>query len=180
MQVLLKKDVPHLGQSGDIKNVKNGYARNYLIPHDLVIVADAKTKKEQSFIHQVQKQKVEKRKKQAIERSEQLKDISVEIKAKIGKEGKLFGSVTNIDIHKVLVKKLKDIERRMIQLSEPIKTIGVFTVPVKLYQDVIIPVKVIVSDEKGNKVIEESESPKETNIQEEEKKRRINNKERRR
>ena len=68
MQVLLKKDVPHLGQSGDIKNVKNGYARNYLIPRNLVIAADPKTKKEQAFLKQVQERKIAKRKREAEKR----------------------------------------------------------------------------------------------------------------
>ena len=84
MQVLLKKDVPHLGQSGDIKNVKNGYARNYLIPRNLVIVADPKTKKEQAFLKQVQERKIAKRKREAEKEIENLKDISDRAQSKDG------------------------------------------------------------------------------------------------
>ena len=155
MQVLLKKDVPHLGQSGDIKNVKNGYARNYLIPRNLVIAADPKTKKEQAFLKQVQERKIAKRKREAEKEVESLKDISVELKARMGHKGKLYGSITNIDIHKALVEKGLDIERKMILLDDPIKTLGVFKVAVKLYKGVHTNIHVVVEDERGDEPTEE-------------------------
>ena len=166
MQVLLKKDVPSLGQSGDVKNVKSGYARNYLIPNDLVIPADAKTKKEQLFLKKVQERKAAKRKKEAEGKVSEFTDISVELKARLGTGGKLYGSVTNIDIHKALVAQDLMIDRKMVILDEPIKTLGVFKVPLKLYQGVHVDIQVIVTDERGEDSIQEPEEKPETTTEE--------------
>ena len=157
MRVLLKKDVLNLGHAGDVKNVKTGYARNYLIPQNLVIVANAKSQKEQLFLEQVQKRKMIKRKREAEEKSSDFKDISVELTAKLGSSGKLYGSITNIDIHKALINQGLNIERRMIILDEPIKTLGIFKIRVKLYQGVHTNIQVIVTDEQENASIKDTE-----------------------
>ncbi len=167
MQVLLKKDVSNLGQSGDIKNVKNGYARNYLIPNDLVIIASVKTRKERLLLKEVQKRKIIKRKGEAEQKSLELKNLSIELEAKSGLNGKLYGSITNIDIHKALVNDGLLIDRRMIILDNPIKALGVFKVPIKLYQGVQVEIQVTVTNkhedvstekEVTEKVIEEASS----------------------
>ncbi len=150
MQVLLKKDIPNLGQSGDIKKVKAGYARNYLIPNDLVVRADAKNKKEQLFLEQMQSRKKEKRKKEAKETLESIDGISISITPKLGEGGKLFGSVTNLHIRNVLAEKGFDVDKRNIQLDSPIKTLGIFNIPIKLYKGVSCSISLIVQDEEGN------------------------------
>ncbi len=162
VEVLLKKDISDLGQAGDIRNVRTGYARNYLIPKGLVIVANAKSKKEQSFLKQVQERKIIKRKREAEGRSSELKDVSVELKAKLGSSGKLYGSITSIDIHKALINKGLNIDRRMIILEEPIKTLGIFKVKVKLYQGVHTDIQVIVADEQGETSVKDTESSADT------------------
>ena len=157
MQILLKEDVPNLGQAGDIKNVKTGYARNYLIPNSLVIIADARSQKERSFLKQVQERKIVKRKREAREKFLEFKDISVNLEAKLGSNGKLYGSISNIDIYKALTNKGIYVDRRMIVLDKPIRTLGTFKVPIKLYQGVAAEVQVIVVDEQGHTSIKNTQ-----------------------
>ena len=150
MQVLLKKDVPNLGQTGDIKNVKNGYARNFLIPRGLVVAAKAKNQREKVFLKEMQVKKEAKRKKEAEEQAQKLDGSSVSIQAKLGASGKLFGSITNIQIQKAFAKKGILFDRKMILLHEPIRSLGIFEVQVRLYRAILIKVKVAVTDSKGN------------------------------
>ena len=157
MQVLLKNDVPNLGQVGDIKHVKNGYARNFLIPRGLVVVANAKNQKERAFLEHMQSKKTAKRRKEAEEQSKKLESLSVSIKAKLGVKGKLFGSITNIHVQKALAKKGILFDRKMILLEEPIRSLGIFQVQVRLYRDISIKVRVTITDSKGN--IEAKASP---------------------
>ena len=147
MKVLLKKDVPNLGLSGDIKQVKDGYARNYLIPNGFVILADSKNQKNMLFIKNLQTLKQAKRKKEALDFAKTIENISVVIPAKIGEHGKLFGSVTNVRIAQALEEKGYKVDRRNIQLDEPIKSMGEFIVPVKLYEGATSKIKVIVESD---------------------------------
>ncbi|MES0491428.1 MAG: 50S ribosomal protein L9 [Leptospirales bacterium] len=150
MQVILKQDVPNLGSAGDIKDVKRGYARNFLFPRGLVMAATAKSKKEQDFLDQVRKQKIVKRKKTAGEMAAQISDFEVSITMKTGEEGKLFGSVTNLHIQKELEKAGHTLDKRAIILDEPIKSLGIYTVALKLHEGVSAQIKVRVQDEQGN------------------------------
>lgn len=149
MEVILKEDIPNLGKMGEIVRVRDGYARNYLLPRGLVLVADKKNLK--GFEHQkrVMTAQRERLVKQAQGLSEKLASVSLMIPVKVGEEGKLFGSVTNIDIEKALRAKGFDIERRKIHLDEPIKSVGDYEVPVRLTADVTAPVKVSVIAEEG-------------------------------
>ena len=160
MQVLLKKDVPNLGQVGEIKNVKNGYARNFLIPKGLALIANARTQKEKAFLQTMQIKKTAKRSKKAEEQAKELENLSVSIKAKTGAKGKLFGSITNIHIQKALAQKGISFDRRMILLNEPIRSLGVFQVQVRLYKEIFIQISVIITDPKGN-TEPEPDKPKE-------------------
>ncbi len=149
MEVILKEDIPNLGKMGEIVRVRDGYARNYLLPRGLVLVADKKNLK--GFEHQkrvitAQRERVVK---QAQGLSEKLAAVSLMIPVKVGEEGKLFGSVTNIDIEKALRVKGFDIERRKIHLDEPIKSVGDYEVPIRLTADVTAPVRVSVIAEEG-------------------------------
>lgn len=149
MEVILKEDIVDLGKMGEVVRVRDGYARNYLLPHGLVLVANKKNLK--GFEHQkrvigAQRERVVK---QAQGLSDKLAAVSLVIAVKTGEEGKLFGSVTNMDIERALREKGFDIERRKIHLDEPIKNLGDFAVPVRLAADVTATVKVSVVPEEG-------------------------------
>jgi len=160
MQVILKSDVPNLGRAGDVKNVKDGFARNYLIPKKLVMPATARSTKEREFLAKVQESKIRKRKKTAEETAAAVNGKEVTITMKVG-EGKLFGSVTNIAIQKELEKLGFLLDKRVIELDDPIKTLGKFDIPLRLYESVSCEIKLTVQDEDGNielKEIKEEEA----------------------
>ena len=144
MEVILKEDVSSLGKMGEVVRVRDGYARNYLLPRGLVLVADKKNLK--MFEHQkrIITERRERILKQGQALAEKLAAVSLSIAVKSGEEGKLFGSVTNMDIEKALKATGFDIERRQIHLAEPIKTLGDYEVPIRLSADVTAPVKLSV------------------------------------
>jgi len=147
MEVILKEDVPSLGSRGDVVKVAEGYGRNYLLPRKLAIVATAGNK---SVIEQMKAASVRrsaKEKTQAEELSKQFDGLSVSFTRKSGENDQLFGSVTSGDIAEALAKKSFDIDRRKIQLHEPLKTVGEFTVPIKLHKDVTTHLKVVIEKE---------------------------------
>ena len=127
--------------------MRDGYARNYLLPRGLVLIANKKNLK--TFDHQKklvadQKQKIMR---QAQSAADQLTGVSLVIPMKVGEEGRLFGSVTNIQIEKALKAKGLNVDRRKIHLDEPIKTVGDYEVPVRLAADLTVPLKLpVVSD----------------------------------
>lgn len=132
MEVILREDVPHLGHIGDIVKVRPGYARNYLLPRGLASVADRRN----LAVLEHEKRLVEEKRKRAMSAAEAvvktLAATRVTIAARAGEEGKLFGSVTNIDIERALAEAGVTVERRRIRLDEPIKTLGEHTVAVTL------------------------------------------------
>ena len=147
MDVILKEDIPNLGKMGDTVRVRDGYARNYLLPRKMVVVADQKNVR--AFEHNkrvlaVQREKVVRR---AQTLGQKLSELSLRIGVKVGEEGKLFGSVTNMDLEKALKDKGFEVERRKIHLEEPIKTVGEFEVPVRLAADLTVNLKVSVIPE---------------------------------
>jgi large subunit ribosomal protein L9 len=147
MEVILKEDVVNLGKIGEVVRVRDGYARNYLLPRGLVLVANKKNLK--TFEHQKkivadQKQKVMR---QAETVSNQLATVAVVIPMKVGEEGRLFGSVTTMQIEKALKTKGVNVERRKIHLNEPIKAVGDYEVPIRLSADVTVPLRVSVVPE---------------------------------
>jgi len=147
MEVILKEDVPSLGSRGDVVKVAEGYGRNYLLPRKLAIVATAGNK---SVIEQMKAASVRrsaKEKTQAEELSKQFDGLSVSFTRKSGENDQVFGSVTSGDIAEALAKKSFDIDRRKIQLHEPLKTVGEFTVPIKLHKDVTTHLKVVIEKE---------------------------------
>lgn len=147
MEVILKEDVPKLGSRGDVVKVAEGYGRNFLLPRKLAILANAGNK---AVIEQMKAAGVRrsaKEKAQAEELSKQFDGLSVSFTRKSGENDQLFGSVTSGDIADALAKKSFDIDRRKIQLHEPLKTLGEFTVPVKLHKDVTTHLKVVIDKE---------------------------------
>ena len=161
MKVILKEDVKALGSMGDIVNVKDGYARNYLIPKKLAVPADEKNLKE--FLHHKRmiERKLNKVKIQAEELKKKIEEIELTIKQKVGKSGKLFGSITSLVLEKELEKVGLNIDRKKILLQEPIKTLGNFKVKIKLHSEVIAELKVNVIQEEENKTEEKKEESEE-------------------
>jgi large subunit ribosomal protein L9 len=145
MEVILREDVLHLGHIGDIVKVRPGYARNYLLPRGLATVAD----KRNLGVLEHEKRIVEEKRKRAMSAAEQLakrlSSTTVTIAARAGEEGKLFGSVTNIDIERALGEAGLAIERRRIRLDEPIKTLGDHKVAIDLSAGVEAEVTVSVT-----------------------------------
>ena len=147
MEVILREHVDNLGRRGDLVKVADGYARNYLLPRKLALLATDGNKKviereKAKFdIKDAEEQKVA----QAV--ADRLATVEIELARKVGETDALFGSVTNADVAEALGAKGFDIDRRKIQLHEPIKKLGDYTVPVKLHREVTVPLKVKVSAE---------------------------------
>lgn len=133
---------------GDVIRVKDGYARNYLLPRGLVLVANKRNLNALEHEKRVIAGKRERALSSAQSLSEKLSAVSLRIPAKVGEEGKLFGSVTNFHIEKALSEIGHTVERRKIHLPEPIKNVGEYEVPIRLANDVTANIKVsVVSDE---------------------------------
>ncbi len=145
VQVILSEDLPNLGRTGDVVKVRAGYARNYLLPRKLAVEADQKNLR--AFEHQkrIASRRREAKRTDAMAIKAKIEALSITINARAGEEGKLFGSVTNIDIERAVREQGVDIERRKIVLPEPIKQLGDFTVPVKLDSEVEANLKVTVA-----------------------------------
>lgn len=147
MDVILLKEVSPLGARGDTVKVKPGYARNYLFPRKLAIKATESNKR--VF---VEEEKVLARRditemRGAKAKAAKLADVSCTITVQVGEEDKLYGSVTAIDVAKELSGQGFDIDKKMIQLEEPIKKVGVYTIDIKLHREVSVPIKVWVVKE---------------------------------
>ena len=147
--VLLREDVDNLGARGEIVKVKAGYARNFLLPRRLAVVATA------GNVKQIEAERGALMKKEASERSSaegqaaQMRALNLSFERKVGEHGILYGSVTSMDIAEALREKGHEIDRRRITLREPIKETGEFSVSVRLHREVIIEVPVVVTPEGG-------------------------------
>jgi large subunit ribosomal protein L9 len=142
MQIILREDVPSLGKAGDLVKVANGYARNYLIPRKIAVEATPRNLK--ALEHE--KLLIEHKKRRGRRESESLKDkiesISCTIGVKVGEDDKLYGSVTSMDIEEGLKREGVEIDRKKIELEEPIRTLGVYTVPIKITPEIQAKLKV--------------------------------------
>jgi large subunit ribosomal protein L9 len=147
MEVILKEDVPKLGNRGEVVKVAEGYGRNFLLPKKLAIEATAANK---AVVEQMKAAAVRRsanEKSEAEELAKQFDGVEVRFQRKAGENDQLFGSVTSGDIAEALEKKSFHIDRRKVQLHEPLKTIGEFTIPVKLHRDVTTHLKVVIEKE---------------------------------
>jgi large subunit ribosomal protein L9 len=147
MEVILKEDVASLGSRGDVVKVAEGYGRNYLLPRKLAIRASEGNKAviEQMKAAAVRRSAKEKTGAEAL--AKQFEGLSVSFTRRAGEADQLFGSVTSGDIADALTKKGFDIDRRKIQVHEPLKALGEFDVPVRLHKDVTTHLKVIIEKE---------------------------------
>ncbi len=144
MQVILREDIDKLGKIGDLVKVADGYARNYLVPGKKAIEATPDNVHAMEHAKKMVADRLRKLKKEAAADAENIKGLSVTIKAKVGEEGKLFGSVTTMDIAEAAKAQGVIIDKRKIVLEEPIKRLGDYTIPVKLHADVTAEFKVSV------------------------------------
>ena len=124
MKVILKEDVQNLGQQGDVVEVKSGYARNYLMPQKLAILFTKQQKKSIEEAQRVEERKLEREKDQLESVLKQVEDLSLSLKMQSEEDSKLFGSVTKLDIVKLLEENGITIDKKYIDLSSPIKTLG--------------------------------------------------------
>ena len=147
MEVILKEDVAKLGSRGDMVKVAEGYGRNFLLPRRLAIEATSGNKKVIEQMRAASVRRSAKEKAQAEELSKQFDGVSLSFQRRSGEHDQLFGSVTSGDLADALAKKGFNIDRRKIQLHEPLKTVGDFTVPVKLHKDVTAHLKVVIEKE---------------------------------
>jgi large subunit ribosomal protein L9 len=136
MEIILRRAVENLGKPGDVVKVKNGYARNYLLPHNLAYEATPgnlkRIQQERARLEAAESQ----RRDSAQEVATKLEQVSLTFSARVGDEGKLFGSVTASDIAQQLEQQGFHVEKRQIDLHEPIKSLGVYRVPIRLHADV--------------------------------------------
>jgi len=144
MKVILLDDVAKVGRRGEVRDVSDGYARNFLIPKKLALSASAGNLKNLEHIKQQQDSKAQRIKGDAQGLQQQIEALTYEERRQASEEGKLFGSVTSQDLADFLGKHGIKIERRRIHLDEPIKTLGETTVPIRLHTDVTAQLKVSV------------------------------------
>ena len=149
MKVLLKADVKGQGKKGEIKDVSDGYARNFLIPKGLAVLADAKTLNEVKNKQDAEKHKLIAAKENALKLSEKLSGVTLKLTATAGPVGKLYGSITPANIVEELKNKESiDIDKRKIVLEENIKSFGTYLVDVKIYPEITATLTVVVTSNK--------------------------------
>ncbi len=147
MKLILREDVENLGRGGDVVDVKPGYGRNFLLPRGLAVTANTKNLREIEHQKAVATAKAAKLKASAEAVAKRLAETPITLKRKVGEQDKLFGSVTALDIAEALSARGLQLDRRSIDLADPIKTVGEFEVPVKLHHDVVGKAKVKVEAE---------------------------------
>ena len=147
MEVILKEDVAKLGSRGEVVKVAEGYGRNYLLPRKLAIEASKGNKAVIEQMKAASLRRSAKEKSQAEELAKQFDGVILSFERRSGEADQLFGSVTSGDIADAMEKKSFNVDRRKIQLHEPLKTLGEFTVPIKLHKDVTAHVKVVIGKE---------------------------------
>ena len=145
MEVILKKTFDKLGTEGDIVNVADGYARNYLVPMQIAIRSTERNRRILEHEKKVLASLADKTRDAAKELAGQMTAVNCTFKRRAGENDRLFGSVTSTDISVALMTELSvEIDRRDVQLQEPIKDLGVFTVPIQLHPDITSDLKVVV------------------------------------
>ena len=142
MKVILKEDVKNLGSAGDVKEVKKGHAENFLIPRNLALIANDKNMKVYEQFKRSQAKKFEKEKEHFRQVAEQIAGITCNITVQAGEDEKLYGSVSSVDIAEALAAQGFEVDRHRIVLEQPIKALGVFTVPIRFSPENEASVKV--------------------------------------
>ncbi|MFO7880615.1 MAG: 50S ribosomal protein L9 [Bacteroidales bacterium] len=136
MDIILKKDIANLGDKDDIVNVKDGYARHYLIPKGMAVIATKSARKMHDENLRQRAHKIEKLREEAQAVADKIEKVKLRIPAKTSSAGKIFGSVNEIILAEALEKEGIKVDRKNIKLSEPIKEVGTYKASVKLYKDI--------------------------------------------
>lgn len=147
MKVIFLQDVKGKGKKGEVKNVSDGYARNYLFPNNLAVEATKGNLKELEQQKKATEKKAQKQLEEAKQLKEKLENEKIEIKAKAGEGGRLFGAVSTKQIADTLKKKGYKVDKRKIELEEPIRSLGVTKTPIKIHPEVTATVNVHVIEE---------------------------------
>jgi len=147
MKVILKQDVEKLGKAGDIVNVAPGYGRNYLVPRNFAVEATPGNIKVVEMERIANARRDQREKESASLLAGEIVKVTVKLQRKTGEGGSLYGSVTALAIADFLATHKIDIDKRKIQLEEPIKTVGEYQVPIRLHREVTVPIKVVVEPE---------------------------------
>jgi len=162
MEVILKQDVPNLGHEGEVVKVADGYGRNYLLPRKLAMQASEANKAVIEQMKAAAARRFATEKAKAQELAAKLEPVVISFTRKSGEQGHLFGSVTTADIAAGLAAQGFEIDRRKVQLSEPLKSVGEYTVAIRLHREVTVHVKVKVAAEteaEGGVQAEPAEAP---------------------
>lgn len=145
MKVILLESVKKLGAKGDVVDVSDGYARNYLIPRGLAVAADESNVKQLQHEKSVEKRREERERQEALELKAELEKLVLKLQMKSGEKGRLFGSVTPADIANGLKKQAGiKVDRRKVELGDPIKSVGEFPVAIRVYPGVTAQLKVVI------------------------------------
>jgi large subunit ribosomal protein L9 len=147
VKLILREDIENLGKGGDLVEVKAGYGRNFLLPRGLAVLANPKNVRELEHQKKVSEAKAAKLKASAEAVARRLAETPITLKRKVGEQDKLYGSVTALDIVEALGARGLQLDRRIIDLREPIKTVGDHEIPVKLHRDVAAKVRLKVEAE---------------------------------
>ena len=169
MKVILSERVANLGDMGQTVKVADGYARNYLIPRKLAVDADSASAHQIEHEMRMIRKRMERARAKHEEEAKAMGNLTLEFKARAGEGDKLFGSVTTAQIAERLIEAGFDVDRKSIMLAEPIKSLGIFIVPVKLGQGVEASVKVwVVSDQPVEITVEDAEEDAEDSTESQE------------
>jgi large subunit ribosomal protein L9 len=154
MKVILTKKVPSLGNIGEIANVSQGFGRNYLFPNGLAVLADESNKKQLENEKKRLAKKMNEVRENALAQKKQIDEISLELVRKVGPNGKLFGMITTSELAKILEEKGIQVEKRLITVSAPIKSLGNYKGMVKLFSDVegTFKIKVVMDPEQAKEI----------------------------
>jgi large subunit ribosomal protein L9 len=142
VEIILLESVSNLGKRGDTVRVKPGYARNYLFPRKMAVMANNANKRSFAEEEKVRSRRDVVEMRSAKEQASKLADVSCTITVKVGEDDKLYGSVSSADIAKEMENQGYRIDKRHVLLEEPIKKIGVYTVDVRLHREVVVPIRV--------------------------------------
>ena len=151
MKIILKENLEKLGRAGEVVDVRDGYARNYLVPRNLAVPAEKGNLASIDRILKEKESRENKKKREALSCKEKIEEISCTAEVLVGEEDKIFGSVTTLEISRMLKDKGFFVDKRNVTLEEPIKALGVYSVPVKLHPEVVANLKLWVVKKEDKK-----------------------------
>jgi large subunit ribosomal protein L9 len=147
LEVILRDDVPNLGKIGEVVRVKPGYARNFLFPRGLAVEANRKNMQVLEHHRRVIADKAERERKAGAAAAAKVEGLTLSVRVRVGDEGRLFGSVTNLDVERLLADKGVKVDRRRIGLDEPIKQVGSYPIKVQVGRDSLATITLVVEAE---------------------------------